>query len=231
MSRQRALYRARRVKEALLDYGVPEVRIHLQNGRPTYGEDTWNACHPVAVMSHHTASYPTEESPTPCLSLVKTGRSDLPGPLCNGYAGVDLVYRIITMGWANHSGEGGPWLVRGPAGSYLIPKDIGRPYIWGTEFEGGYNDAQWDKTYHNPKTGKKMDFHEFMARCNAGLVDAIWDINSRGEKVNGLHQDLATYHGEHGKPWAVGRKVDRHWYVEDVTRGRRAIRQVVRRLR
>jgi hypothetical protein len=227
MPRKKALRRAKRVREVLLDYGVPEVRIHLNEGRPTYGEDPWNACKPVAVMSHHIASFPTVENPTPGLDLVQRGRSDLAGPLCNGTAGVDLIYRIVCLGWANHAGEGGPWVVRGPVGSYRIPKDVGRPYIWGTEYEGGYDDRTWDRVYQNSRTKKKMDFREFMARANAGLVHAIWEINGKGKKTS-VWDNLSTYHGEHGMPWADGRKTDRRGYVSSPRRGRREIRSIER---
>lgn len=212
--RPTALKRARLIREVLLDHGVPEVSIELVPGRPTSG-DEWNALDPVAAMSHHIASRPTPANPVPGLALVKRGRSDLPGPLCNGTAGVDLVYRIVTLGLANHSGYGGATTVRGPLGAFTIPKDVGRPFIWGTEYEGGYDDAVWDRTYLNRRTGKRMTFREFMGRANAALVEAIWlpGINSRG-----LHDritpgmDLAGYHLEH-KTWAPGRKPDRHNYT------------------
>lgn len=223
MSRTLAMQRARTMREALLDHGVPQVSIEIVQGRPG-PPSRWIGLTPVAVMSHHIASHPTTSNPTPGLNLVKVGRSDLPGPLCNGTAGVDLVYRIICLGYANHSGEGGPWIVRGPLGNYSIPRDNGRPYIWGTEYEGGFTDEVWDRLYQNPKTKLKMNFREFMGRCNAGLVEGIWAINGRG-KTPTSGMDLSTYHGEHGQPWAVGRKPDRRGYVGNVNIGRREIRR------
>jgi hypothetical protein len=209
-----ALTRARAVRAVLLDHGVPEVSIELQPGRPM-GRDDWNSLDPVAVLSHHIASNPTVANPTPGLSLVKRGRSDLPGPLCNGTAGVDLVYRIICLGYANHSGFGGPLTVSGPLGSFTIPKDNGRAYLWGTEYEGGYTNEVWDKVYTNRRTGKTMTFREFMGRCNAGLVEAIWlpGLNSRGKRPT-PGMDLSGYHGEH-KTWAPGRKPDRKDYTTE----------------
>lgn len=210
--RDTALARARIMRGVLLEHGVPEVSIEIQDGRPATG-DTWNACRPVGVLSHHIASHPTPEKPTPGLALVKAGRSDLPGPLCNGTAGVDLVYRIICLGYANHPGEGGPWTLRGPMGTYTIPKDVGRPYLWGTEYEGGYDDAVWNRTYTNRRTGKAMTFREFMGRCNAGLVRGIWLINGLG-KEPAPGADLSGYHGEH-LSWAGPRKSDRRGYTTD----------------
>lgn len=204
--RDRAIARARILRESLLLFGVPEVSIEPVPGRPG-PNDQWNGIDPYSVISHHIASRPTSANPTPGLALVKRGRSDLPGPLANGTAGVDLVYRIICLGWANHPGVGGPWTVKGPVGSYTIPRDNARPYAWGTEYEGGYDDATWDRTYTNARTGMKMTFREFMGRANAGLVHGIWRINA-AEKAPRAGVDLSGYHGEH-KTWAPGRKPDR----------------------
>jgi hypothetical protein len=217
MSREIALRRARRVREALLDHGVPEVSIELQEGRPTYGADTWTSLQPVAVFSHHIASNPTPDNPVPGLALVKAGRyPDLPGPLANGTAGVDLVYRILCLGWANHPGYGGPLTVTGPCGAYRIPADNARPYAWGSEYEGGYTEAVWDREYVNARTGRRMTFREFMGRANAGLCAAIWDINGHGRTPT-AGADLSGYHGEH-KTWAPDRKIDRLNYTTDTGR-------------
>jgi hypothetical protein len=125
MSRENALPEARALRGALLKAGVPEVSIELVKGRPA-GGDRWNNQFVVTDTAHHTASRYSRDNLTPCLSLVKKGRSDLPGPLCNGYGGWDLCARIITLGYANHPGQGGPLTV--PSGvkkppSYTIPKD------------------------------------------------------------------------------------------------------------
>lgn len=217
-----AMQRAQVLRGVLLKHGVPEVSIELQVGRPTSG-DAWNACKPVAVFSHHIASRPSKDNPTPGLSLVKRGRSDLAGPLCNGTAGVDLVYRIICMGMSNHPGVGGPLTVRGPMGSFTIPKDVARPFAWGTEYEGGFDDEVWDRVYENRRTGVKMSFREFMARSNAALVEGIWLINGRKQRPR-ARMDLSGYHGEH-KTWTPERKPDRRNYTTE--RGRDEIRRRV----
>lgn len=220
--RATALQRARKIREVLLDYGVPEVSIELLPGRPTSG-DVWNALDPVSTMSHHIASKPTPSNPVPGLRLVKVGRLDLPGPLANGTAGVDLVYRILCLGLANHPGEGGSMVVSGPLGAFRIPKDVGRPYIWGTEYEGGFSEAVWDRVYQNRRTKKKMTFREFMGRANGGLTEAIWlpGISSRDRHPT-RQMDLAGYHMEH-KTWAPTRKIDRLGYTTE--EGRNEIRR------
>lgn len=219
-----AVERARLIRAVMLRYGVPEVSIELVDGRDS-GTDSWNALNPVSVFSHHIASHPTVDNPTPGLSLVTRGRSDLPGPLCNGTAGVDLVYRIKCLGWANHPGTGGPTTFSGPLGSFTVPRDVARPYAWGTEYEGGFTDEVWNKTYTNRRTGISMTFREFMGRCNAALCEAIWldGLSSRGRYsriVPGM--DLSGYHGEH-KTWAPGRKPDRRNYSTE--QGRAEVRR------
>jgi len=199
-TRASAVAEARKLKQALLKAGVPQVSIEVVQGRPSpYGR--WNAQFVVASFAHHTVSRYNRSNKTPCLSLVKRGRSDLPGPLCNGYGGFDLVARIITLGYANHPGAGGPLVV--PSGvskpkTYTIPRDSARRYTFGWEFEGGLNESDWDRVYTNAATGKKMSFHEFMARCLNG-TQAMYDL------------PLAA-HAEH-KTW-TRRKVDRLGYTK-----------------
>lgn len=192
-----ALKKARSMRDILLAHGVPEVSIELRQGRPSsYG--TWDALFTVAEMSHHTVSrYGTNK--TPCLALVKNGRSDLPGPLCNGYGGWDLCYRIITFGYANHPGSGGPKTVPAlTAGKFTIPKDSARRYVWGTEFEGGLSKADWDKVLTNPRNGKKMTYREFMGRVNAALEEFL-------EIHEGAHLEHSTW---------TSRKIDRLGYTQ-----------------
>jgi len=109
-------------------------------------------------------------------------------------------------------------------GSFRIPKDVARPFAWGTEYEGGFDDATWDRRYENRRTGTHMTFREFMARANAGLVEAIWLINGHG-KTPASTMDLSGYHAEH-KTWAPDRKIDRLNYTTE--RGREEIRHVTK---
>jgi hypothetical protein len=171
--------RVGRFREALLDHGVKAVSIELVEGR---GGQGWDAPTHLGTMGHHIASRRSQGN-TPFLNLVKVGRADLPGPLCNGYGGFDEVARIICMGWANHSGAGGPYTI--PAGT--VPVNNGRPYFFGWEFEGGIVEADFTDPYRL-----------FMARCLAGTLD--W-----------LGQPVAA-HIEH-KTWAPTRKSDRLGYT------------------
>ncbi len=147
MSHSDALEAAKRLKAHMEARGV-KCSIELQpdvNG-------TWDVLAKRGIISHHTASY-IRQGLTPLLALVKKGRSDVRGPLANGYGGRDLVYRIITMGKANHAGRGGPLRLQ-----TLVPQDYGNRYTWGTEYEGGYED--WS-----------LEMRIFMAKANAALLD------------------------------------------------------------
>ncbi len=151
MTESRARSEAAELKEILNEHGV-RASIELQVGRPNVaGSDWWTP--KFVSMNHHTAG--PSSGLTPSLSLVKHGRSDLPGPLCNGYGGRDFVYRIITMGLANHPGEGGPLTVAG----FTLPKDSARISSWGTEWE------------HNGVDPWSAAFKDFMARSNAALLE------------------------------------------------------------
>lgn len=199
MSQASALKKAQAFKTVLLQHGVPEVSIELLEGRPVSG-DRWDSLGIVTNFDHHTVSSYKTSALTPCLSLVKRGRSDLPGPLCNGYGGWDLTYRIITFGYANHPGEGGAISVpKSGGGSYRIPKDSARKYAWGTEFEGGIHEGDWDKVLRNPRNGKQMTFREFMGRVGAAVQDYF-------NLPRGAHLEHLT--------WAPGRKQDRLHYTQ-----------------
>jgi hypothetical protein len=182
---------AQELATALRDFGM-KVSIELR----TDAQGSWRVNDFVRNLQHHTVSRPSNGM-TPCLSLVKYGRSDLSGPLCNGYLGYDGVARIITMGYANHPGLGGPWSV---AGHGTVPRDNGRPYIFGWEHEGGYPES-W--------TGPYEKMHDWMARCGAAVLE--W----RGLPL--------TCSGEH-KTWAGARKIDRLNYTTES--GRERIRLV-----
>lgn len=180
---------AQQLRTALLDHGVRAVSLELQPGVAGSG---WHVGTFKRGMGHHIASRPSQGA-TPGLAVVKNGRggvNPLTGPLANGYGGFDLIARIITMGWANHPGAGGPWSVPGWG---TVPVNNGRPYIFGWEFEGGFE----------PYTD---EMHDFMARCGAGTLD--W--------LGGAPVECWDEH----KGWAGPRKPDRIGYTTASGRSR-----------
>lgn len=183
MSADAAQQAAGRLRQALLDHGVRKVSIELMPGRPVASGSRWLNNRFIGEMSHHTAG--PASGLTPSLALCKRGRAGIPGPLCNGYGGRDFVYRIITMGLANHPGKGGPLTV----GPFRIPADSARPFLWGTEWEHpGLPPHKWAD-----------DMREFMARSNAGILDWLGQPSE--------------HHVEHST-WAPGRKSDRLEYTK-----------------
>ncbi len=174
------------LKGYLEKHGV-RVSVELQNGaRAKYG--WYNPLH-FAELSHHTATRRSMGS-TPALYVVKRGRSDVPGPLANGYMGFDLVYRIITMGVANHSGKGGPLSF----GGRVIPRDLGAYYMWGTEYEGGLDINDFTPSYRHAMGAANAGICEYLAARNAFLLDSPYVL-----------------HAEHST-WAPFRKIDRLEY-------------------
>lgn len=160
MTQTESMAAAQQLKAHLEARGV-RVSIELQADV----RGLWDVVGKRGVISHHTASH-ISQGLTPLLALVKRGRTGVPGPLANGYGGRDLVYRILTMGKANHAGTGGPLSL----GQY-VPKDYGNLYTWGTEYEGGYE--SWDDV---------PGMRDFMARSNAALLEYFgFGLEAHGE--------------------------------------------------
>jgi len=180
MSKAQALVRARALRDELVKRGVP-TSIEIQQGRPGTPNGRWYDTRFIGSMGHHIVSR-RSQGLTPGLALVKRGRPDVPGPLCNGYLGFDGRARIICMGWANHPGAGGPYTL--PGGR--IPANTGRPYLFGWEIEGGITQADWTPA-----------FRTLMGKVHAATL--AW-----------LRRDERS-HIEH-KTWAPSRKVDRLGY-------------------
>ena len=201
LTKSQAYAQAERLAHHLRRYGL-KVVIDLKPGaNGVWGVDTF-----YAPMMHHIVSKRIQGT-TPFYQLVRTGRSDVPGPLCNVYLGWDHVVRIVTMGIANHSGAGGPWNISG----FIIPRNNGRYYFLGSEIEGGWIEEDWDD-----------DFRLTMGKLAAGKLDYLNEL--RG----GIISDTAlTEHSMWARP--KGRKIDRLGYThEKAIAEMRAARQSVK---
>jgi hypothetical protein len=89
---------------------------------------------PKAIIAHHTASGRTSGN-FASLRIVRDGRSDLPGPLCQFLLGRDGTVRVIAGGYANHAGTGGP-----RAG---VPANLGNSHAYGIEAENNGTGEPW----------------------------------------------------------------------------------------
>lgn len=98
------------------------------------------AFRPRAVFCHHTASG-SQSGNFASNNVVKFGRPDLPGPLCQFLLGRDGTVRIISGGYANHAGTGG--------GRSVVPRNMGNTYGWGIEAENNGVGERWSEKQLN----------------------------------------------------------------------------------
>mgnify|MGYP000882814736 FL=1 len=103
------------ILQNLVLVGVDVIEI---DGWKTRGSTSFD---PDGSVNHHTAGPMRGEAPS--LGICINGRSDVPGPLCNGLLGRDRKLRLISAGRANHAGRGG---TRGLSGN---------SEVWGLEVE------------------------------------------------------------------------------------------------
>lgn len=99
------------VLAALKDWGLTVVEVP---GWRTRGSSAFD---PAGHVIHHDVIGPKTSVP----DLIITGRSDLPGPLCNFWLERNGRVHLVAAGKANHAGEGG-W--NGLSGNASV---------WGTE--------------------------------------------------------------------------------------------------
>lgn len=96
--------------------------------------------YPKGIIVHHTASG-SQSGNFASERIVTSGRSDLPGPLCQVLLGRDGTVKMIADGYANHAGYGGP-----RAG---IPANQGNTYTIGIEAENNGVGEPWSKEQLN----------------------------------------------------------------------------------
>lgn len=96
--------------------------------------------YPRAIIAHHTASG-AQSGNFASEGVVTSGRSDLPGPLCQVLLGRDGTVKMIAAGYANHAGYGGP-----RAG---MPANMGNTYSIGIEAENNGVGEPWTKAQLN----------------------------------------------------------------------------------
>lgn len=80
-----------------------DLKVALVPGWETRGRGPMGEVR--GVMCHHTATAAYERN-MPSLNVLRDGRSDLAGPLCQLGLGRDGTYYVIAAGRANHAGKG-----------------------------------------------------------------------------------------------------------------------------
>lgn len=85
--------------DAVAKSGLPVVQV---DGWRTRGHGPMVSVD--AVVCHHTATSAKAAGNYPSLTIVRDGRGDLPGPLCNLGLGRDGTVYIVAAGYAYHAG-------------------------------------------------------------------------------------------------------------------------------
>ncbi|MCB1028597.1 MAG: peptidoglycan recognition family protein [Microthrixaceae bacterium] len=105
---------------------------------------------PVGILWHYTATDPRGRN-LPTLRVVKDGRADLPGPLCQFLIGRDGTVAVICDGRANHAGRGSSAVLAALRAGRTPPppsdnRTDGNRWFVGVELEAnatsGYTDSQ-----------------------------------------------------------------------------------------
>lgn len=135
---------------------------------------------PSVVLGHHTATSLRARGDLPTLGILRHGRPDLDGPLCQVGLGRSGLVTVIASGKANHAGAG-RW--RGLPGGRDYDVRVSSRTI-GIEAEHPGDDTPWPQV--------QVDAYDRLAAC------LLW----------GLEQDAEAYCGH--REWAEprGRKPD-----------------------
>lgn len=84
----------------------------------------------VGFLAHHTATPSSASNPFPTRTILRDGRSDLPGPLCNSAGPADGSIHIMAAQAANHAGASG-----GRSMGPLPTTALFNPRVWGHEID------------------------------------------------------------------------------------------------
>lgn len=103
------------IADRLRDAGLNVVEVA---GWQTRGSEDFD---PKGSVDHHTAGARLGNAPS--LQICVTGRSDLPGPLCNVLVARDNTCYVIAAGRANHAGEGGWAGLTGNSSMYGVERE------------------------------------------------------------------------------------------------------------
>lgn len=85
----------------LRSYGLTVEEVH---GWQTRGAELRST--PTVVVGHHTATSARAKGDLPTLGILRDGRPDLPGPLCQIGLGRNGTAYVLASGKANHAGRG-----------------------------------------------------------------------------------------------------------------------------
>lgn len=153
------------IASILRDAGIPVIE-HGRAGRA-------GAYAPVGVVNHHTGSAGNS------LATVITGRSDLPGPLCQLFIERNANVHVITEGRANHAGSG--------ASNVLNAVRAGTPPP-----VHGPDDTDGNTSF----IGIEVDNDGVGEPYPAPQLDVLFRVNAALCKAHGWNQNHCIHHRE-----------------------------------
>lgn len=104
------------------------VMVTFEPGWETRGNGY--ALKPVGVLVHHTGTPSSVTNPFPTRKVLRDGRSNLSGPLCNSAGPADGSVHIVAAQAANHAGASG-----GKSMGPLPVTTLFNPTVWGHEID------------------------------------------------------------------------------------------------
>jgi hypothetical protein len=196
-----------RIVEALRDYGLTVIEDPGWTSR-----GTGHPFQPFAQAWHHDAL--TEQvSDARALDIMRHGRPDLRGPLCNGWIDSDSRVVLVAAGNANHAGRNEADVIdrlrRGlaPLGDARDDPDrdsvIGNPHLWGWECRNaGTGTDVWDQLDAMERAGAALcDVNGWPAAANAAHRElTARKIDPAGFDMRRFRADIAHLQAEHSTP-------------------------------
>jgi hypothetical protein len=162
------------------------------------GHGAWGAMH--GVLNHHTAGA-TGEKATDEVRLLKKGRADLPGPLCNFSPARNGVVWLVGWGRANHAGAVRPQVLD------RFLNDIGPQKPTGTSGETVDGNAfLYGIETQNDGRGERFTDAQLLSLVllNAAICDFHrWTPNSVAQhfEVTARKTDMHNIRGQNSGNW------------------------------
>lgn len=162
------------------------------------GHGDWGNMH--GIVNHHTAS----AAGTAALTenrLLKRGRPDLPGPLCNGSPARNGRLYLIGWGRANHAGSVRPEVLN----DFLNDRRVSRPHTTAGETVDA-NAWTYGFEVQNNGLGERYTDKQLqtLVLTNAAICDFHnWSANaaSQHKNITARKTDMAAIYGENADDW------------------------------
>lgn len=193
-----------RIVEALLDYGLVVVEDPGWTGR-----GTGYPFEPFGQAWHHDA-LSEGVSDARALEIMRSGRTDLRGPLCNGWIDSDSRIVLVAYGNANHAGRNEADVIErlrqglAPLGDARDDPDgdsvVGNPHLWGWECRNAGDGVDvWEQLDAMERAGAALcDANGWPAAANAAHRElTARKIDPRGFDMFAFRADIAAHQTVH----------------------------------